>query len=187
MSALETTPWTLAEFFAWREEQEERYELVGGFPLKMQAGATQRHDAIIVNIVADLGSKLRGTPCRMFSAAGSVETSPGQIRRPDVGVDCGPRNPNGYHTAEPTVIIEVLSRSTGRFDKMGKLQEYKGLPTLRRLVILDTHDAMATHWRRDAGGEWQEIRVRGILGAIELDAIDAVLLMNDLYAGVSFD
>jgi Uma2 family endonuclease len=187
MSALETKPWTLAEFFAWQDLQDERYELVGGFPLRMQAGATQRHDAIVLNVLAELRNRLRGKRCQPFTADGSVETFPGQIRRPDAGVDCGPREPDGYHATEPTVIVEVLSRTTRRFDKMGKLQEYKGLPTLRHLVVLDSREAMATHWRRDADGSWREIPVRGILGAIELDAVDVVLLMNDLYDGVSFD
>ena len=187
MSALETKPWTIDEFFAWQEEQEERYELVGGFPLKMQADATRRHDAIVLNVLAELRDRLRGKPCQPFTADGSVETLPGQIRRPDAGVDCGPRDPDGYHASEPTVIVEVLSRTTRRFDKMGKLEEYKGLPTLRHLVIVDSREAMATHWHREAGGEWQKTSIRGILGAVELDAIDVVLLMADIYDGVSFD
>ena len=126
---------------------------------------------------------LRGKPCQPFTADGSVETLPGQIRRPDAGVDCGPRDPDGYHASEPTVIVEVLSRTTRRFDKMGKLEEYKGLPTLRHLVIVDSREAMATHWHREAGGEWQKTSIRGILGAVANAAVAGVGLLGGNFAG----
>jgi len=80
--------WSIEEFFAWQERQPERYELVDGFPIRMMAGAKNVHDDIVVNILAELRNQLRGVSCRPFTSDGSVETKPGQIRRPDVGVDC---------------------------------------------------------------------------------------------------
>ncbi len=44
-------PWTLDEFFAWRQGQPDRYELVGGRPLRMMAGAKNVHDDIVVNVL----------------------------------------------------------------------------------------------------------------------------------------
>jgi hypothetical protein len=43
-------PMTPEEFFRWQLEQEERYELVDGFPVRMETGASERHDRIVVNI-----------------------------------------------------------------------------------------------------------------------------------------
>ena len=79
-------PWTIDAFFAWQERQAERYELVGGFPLRMMAGTRNVHDDIVVNVLAEMRRQLRGGPCRPFTADGSVETLPGQIRRPGLGV-----------------------------------------------------------------------------------------------------
>ena len=76
--------WTIEEFFAWQEKQPERYELVDGFPVRMMAGAKNVHDDIVVNVLAELRNQLRGTACRPFTGDGSIETKPGQIRRPDV-------------------------------------------------------------------------------------------------------
>ncbi|MBE7190653.1 CBS domain-containing protein [Jatrophihabitans endophyticus] len=47
--------WTVDAFFAWQEKQVERYELVGGFPLKMMAGTRNVHDDIVVNVLANGG------------------------------------------------------------------------------------------------------------------------------------
>ncbi len=105
-------PWTIDRFFAWQAGQTDRYELVGGFPVRMMAGARNVHDDIVVNLLAELRGQLRGTGCRPFTGDGSVETLPGQIRRPDVGVDCGIRDPNALKAALPRLVIEVLSPTT---------------------------------------------------------------------------
>lgn len=86
---------TVEQFFAWQEGRAERYELVNGQPLRIMAGAKNVHDDIVVNLVGELREQVRGSGCRPFTGDESVETRPGQIRRPDVGADCGPRDPNG--------------------------------------------------------------------------------------------
>ncbi len=108
MSLLETRPWTLDEFFAWQAGEDERYELVNGFPAKMITGASNRHDVVKSNIQGELRNRLKGKPCRPFTGDGAVETLPGQIRRPDAGIDCGAFDPDGYLAAGPVVVFEVL-------------------------------------------------------------------------------
>ncbi len=95
MSDPAVKPWTVDQFFAWQARQTERYELVSGVPVRMMAGAGNVHDDIVVNLLAELRGQLRGSGCRPFTDDGSLETLPGQIRRPDVGVDCGQRDPDG--------------------------------------------------------------------------------------------
>lgn len=115
--------WTVEEFFAWQEKQAERFELVDGFPVRMMAGARNVHDDIVVNLIGELRDQLRGSGCRPFTGAGSVETKPGQIRRLDVGVDCGRRDPNGTKAVSPRLVVEVLSPGTRDFDTFDKLDD----------------------------------------------------------------
>ena len=96
---------------------------MNGQPLEMTAGAKNVHDDIVVNLVIELGTRLRGGPCRPITGDGSVERRPGQIRRPDVGVDCGARDPNGTKAALPKLVVEVLSPSARDFDTVAKLDE----------------------------------------------------------------
>jgi hypothetical protein len=74
---------------------------VNGFPVRMMAGARNVHDDIVVNLIGELREQLRGSGCRPFTGGGSIETKPGQIRRPDAGVDCGHRDPNGTKADSP--------------------------------------------------------------------------------------
>nr|WP_294547473.1 Uma2 family endonuclease [uncultured Rhodopila sp.] len=98
-------PWTVEQFFEWQSAQTERYELVDGFPVRMMTGARNVHDDIVVNLLAELRGQLRGSGCRPFTGDSSVETLPGQIRRPDVGVDRGRRDPDAFKAALPRLVI----------------------------------------------------------------------------------
>src|SRR5580692_2022766 len=104
--------WTVEQFFEWQARQTERYELVDGFPVRMMAGARNVHDDIVVNLLAELRTQLRGSGRRPFTGDGSIETIPGQIRRPDAGVDCGQRDPESMQAALPRMVAEVLSPNT---------------------------------------------------------------------------
>lgn len=179
-------PWTVDAFFAWQERQADRYELVGGFPLKVTATAPNLHDDIVVNLVALVGGQLRGTPRRLFTGRGSVETSKGQIRRPDLGVDCGRRDPNGFKAAEPRLVLEVLSPGTRDFDTFEKLGEYKAVEALDHLVFVEPDMPLLVHWSRDAGRGWVRRDVEGLDAAVELADLGVTLSLAEVYDGVAF-
>ena len=46
------------EFLLWCLDQEDRYELVNGVPVKMMAGASRAHDRVAVNLIASLLGQL---------------------------------------------------------------------------------------------------------------------------------
>ena len=184
MSEIAIRPWTIAEFFTWQERQDKRYELVGGFPLEMMTGASNRHADIVANILLALGEKLRGKPCRPFTADGGVQTLPGQIRRPDLGVDCGPRDPAGYIAAEPVVLFEVMSPSTRNFDRYRKIVEYQAVASVRHIVFVEPSRPMVRLWSRERN--WREQSVEGLEASVPLEAIGIMLNMSAIYEGVSF-
>lgn len=179
-------PWTVDAFFSWQERQAERYELVGGFPLKMMAGTRNVHDDIVVNCLLSIGNQLRGSPCRPFTADGSVETPPGQIRRPDLGVDCGRRDPNGFKAAEPRLVLEVLSPGTRDFDTFEKLGEYKAVESLDHLVFVEPDLPLVVHWTRDPDRGWQRRDVEGLDSALAMPDLGVVLSVAEIYDGVEF-
>src|SRR5262249_10274870 len=147
--------WTVKEFFAWQEGQADRYELVDGFPVRMMAGARNVHDDIVVNVLAELRDQLRGRDCRPFTGDGAIETKSGQIRRPDVGVDCGRRDPNATK-ASPRVVVEILSPTTRDFDTIDKLDEYKTVESLDRIVVIEPNAPQVIVWARAEDRSWRQ-------------------------------
>ena len=179
-------PWTVDAFFAWQERQSDRYELVGGRPLKMMAGARNVHDDIVVNLLAELRAQLRGGPCRPFTGDGSVETFPGQIRRPDLGVDCGRRDPNGLKASAPRLVVEVLSPGTRDFDTFEKLGEYKAVASLDHIVFVEPDAAQVAHWIRDPDRNWERHIIEGLDESLDLPDLGVSLPLREIYEGVAF-
>jgi Uma2 family endonuclease len=179
-------PWTVEQFFEWQSAQTERYELVGGVQVRMTAGARNVHDDIVMNLLAEFRGQLRGSGCRPFTGDSSIETLPGQIRRSDVGLDCGRRDPDAFKAALPRVVVEVLSPSTRDFDTFEKLAEYKQVDSLETIMVVEPNAPEVVVWSRDMSRAWLRRIVEGLDQTVSLPAIEVVLPLTEIYDGVVF-
>jgi Uma2 family endonuclease len=177
---------TVEEFFLWQEGQPELYELVEGHPLRLMAGASRRHDQIVVNIIAELRDQLRGGPCRPFTSDTSVATSADKRRRPDAGVECGELRDDDLTAQSPRLVVEVLSPSTREFDMFGKLDEYKLVDSLDYILLVEPNAPQAILWRRGPDRAWEHQAYEGLDREIGLAELGVALRLDDLYAGLTF-
>ena len=184
MAELARKTWSLDDFFAWQDRQEDRYELVDGEPLRMQSGVSGAHVQASTNILVSLGNQLRGKNCRPFHGEWSVQTKRGQIRRPDIGVDCGKFDPKSYFARAPVMVAEILSPTTRDFDTYRKAEEYKLIPSLRRILLVDPNRAEVFMWLRTEGGEWEYSTIEGLEAAIDMPEIEASLPMAEIYRDI---
>lgn len=168
---------TEAEYLAWEEAQEYRYEFDGFRPVAMNGG-TLGHELIQGNLKAALVFGLRGGPCKAFGPTARVPTSQGRYRYPDAVVTCGAFDPATRDVTTPITIFEVMSDSTMNADRGQKLVEYRAIPSLTRYIMLEQASVMATvvtrvddHWRIDVvrGGETLDLPEFGL--ALSMDAI----------------
>jgi Uma2 family endonuclease len=173
-----------SEFFEFLQSQNERWELVDGQPV-MMAGANQRHQAVVANTAGSLFGQLRGSKCRPTTADTAVSLPGGSIRYPDIVVDCGPRNDESLVATMPTVVIEVLSRSTQNFDSQVKVIEYKADPAIRCIVLVNPDDTRSILHRR-IETEWEVTIYRDINDVIDLPEIGASLALREIYEGLDF-
>lgn len=156
MAAAKIKEMTVDEFLVWNLSQDERYELVDGFPvpLRSMAGATHSHDQIVVNLIIALGNQLRGTGCRPTTPDTAVRTSIKRVRRPDVTIECAPPEPKALEARNPVAAFEVLSPTTRKHDRTVKLAEYMRHPALRTIVHIDPDVMDVVIYRREADGKW---------------------------------
>jgi Uma2 family endonuclease len=182
---------TQEEFFAWQERQDKLYELVDGLPVlppKMMTGASQRHDRIVVNIIASLHRQLRDTPCRPTTDDLAVRIPAGNVRRPDVTVECGGQGgADELAVREPRAVIEVLSPSTMNFDRIRKLPEYQTILSIAYILLIDSATPRVDLWSREADGRWLQVKHNGLSARVELKAIGAVLPLADVFEGLEFE
>lgn len=177
-----TTP---EDFFAWLPGQEGRYELVGG-EVVMMAGAGRRHDAIVVNLISAVRPQTRGGPCQTFTSDTYVATAGSNRRMPDMGVDCGKPDDNALVADKPSLVVEVLSPTTGSFDVTVKLAEYQGVPSLDYILLVDTENPTVHIYRRGADGLWQDEVLAGLETIVALDKLKIFLPLEVIYEGLEF-
>ncbi|MDA8249468.1 MAG: Uma2 family endonuclease [Rhodospirillales bacterium] len=152
--ALHKPQMTRAQFFAWAEAQDTRYEFDGFQPVAMTGGSVN-HSVMTNNIHRALYARLKGSGCRPLGPDAGVATVDDAVRYPDALVTCT-RVTGTARTVEGVVVVfEVLSPTSGRTDRIVKLREYRAVPSIRRYVILEHASIGLTVFARaDGDAAW---------------------------------
>jgi Uma2 family endonuclease len=101
-------------------------------------------------------------------------------------VDCGRRDPNATKAALPRVVVEVLSPTTRDFDTIDKLDEYKMVESLERIVVIEPNAPEVIVWARGEGRSWRKAMRRGLDQEVEMPEIGVMLPLKEIYDGVEF-
>jgi Uma2 family endonuclease len=177
-------PMTLAEFLAWEDRQELRYEFDGLRVIAM-AGGTGAHAAIKSNLAVALHPRLRGKPSQFFGSALKFLTGEGTVRYPDAMIVCALVGPKAKFVENPTIVFEVLSPSTTDTDRIVKAREYEATPSVRRYVMLEQDSAAAVVYAR-VGESWtHDILLAD--SSLAQPEIELDFPLTELYDGVEFE
>jgi Uma2 family endonuclease len=175
--------YTHAEYLALEASSNVKHEYLDG-QIYAMAGGTPDHAALAAAVIGLLFPELRTGRCRAHDSDLRVRVpATGLSTYPDVTVVCGPREhdpEDELAVTNPTLIVEVLSRSTEGYDRGEKFEHYKRLPSLRQYVLVAYRERRVDVWTRDAHGEWMSTVARdGELAA--LASIGARLDVSELY------
>ncbi len=168
-----------ADYLAGEQDGEIRHELVDGQAYAM-TGASDYHNKLSGNMMFELmkGLRAKGSPCTVYVNDMKVKVKQ-NFYYPDVMVVCNPIDKvNNYYKTQPSMIVEVLSRSTRRFDKTHKRVTYQTLETLQEYVLVDQERAEIEVFTRQSG--WQaEYFYPG--DTIHFQSIDVAVAVEDIY------
>ncbi len=167
--------------------QNERWELIGGRVVRLMVGARWEHARIVGNIAFSLESSFRGcgSSCQTFTESFYMkERALVSQLLPDVMVVCGDLEPGATSTAEPVVLVEVLSVGSVGRDRYEKWHIYQQLPTLRHYVLVEQNRPhMEVYDRVD--GTWAGFRVLdGMDAVLTLPALDVAIPLAEIYRRV---
>jgi len=141
----------------------------------------------VVNIIRSLGNQLRGGPCRPTTSDLAVRIPAGNIRRPDVTIECGQADRRDMTVRDPRVVVEVLSPSTMSFDRFKKVVEYQTVGTLTHILLVDTEVPRIDVLARSGSETWASTRYEGLDAKIDLPTINASLDLAEVFEGMDFD
>jgi len=159
-----------------------KHEFIDGEAYAM-AGASESHNLLSLNMASELRNQLKGTPCRTFIADMKVKVA-NDFFYPDVMVVCQQDNDFDYYKQSPVIIVEILSKSTRKFDKNAKRLKYQNISTLEEYVLIDQTIAEIEVFKKKE--HWQSFYY--YLGdAITFESLGVTVLVEDIYYQVNND
>lgn len=144
------------------------------------------HETIVTNLSDLLAPGVRRARCRKFTNATIVTRDGRYGYRPDLAVSCdaadlGPgEHQRACRLQAPSLIVEVLSRSTATLDLGDKVLVYTRLASLASYLVIDSRRRWAVAYRRDAAGAigpMEEI-------AASFETAYGTLSLDEFYDGV---
>ncbi|WP_437834180.1 Uma2 family endonuclease [Sorangium sp. So ce1153] len=175
--------YTYAEYLALEASSNVKHEYLDG-QIYAMAGGTPEHAALAAAVIGLLFPELRRGRCRAYDADLRVRVpSTGLATYPDVTVVCGPLErdaEDGQAVTNPTLIVEVLSRSTEEYDRGDKFDHYKNLTSLSQYVLVSHRERSVEIWTRGVDGSFTSAIARE--GDVaHLVSIGAQLDVRELY------
>lgn len=173
---------TADEYLALERVAATKHELWDGAVFAM-GGAGLAHNVIAANLTRLLGNLLVDRPCVVLPSDMKVHVpaTDGYVY-PDVSVVCGEVqfvDDERDVITNPSLIVEVLSPSTERFDRGDKFAGYRSLASVECNLLVSAQRVMIEQYERREDGSWVllehraggMVRVRGIEGGIAVDEV----------------
>jgi Uma2 family endonuclease len=157
-----------------------KHEFIDGDVYAM-AGASEYHNLLSLNMAVELRNELKGSPCRTFIADMKVKVA-NDFFYPDVMVVCQQDNGFDYYKQSPVIIVEVLSKSTRKFDKTAKRLKYQSIPTLEEYVLIEQTIGEIEVFKRK---EYWQSSYYYLGDAITFESLGITVLVEDIYYQVN--
>ncbi|HKC66143.1 MAG TPA: Uma2 family endonuclease, partial [Pyrinomonadaceae bacterium] len=156
------------------------------------AGESPEHSTICFNLAVSVGTQLKDTPCRGFSPNMKVRAGKsGLYAYPDLMVVCDEpifHDEQRDVVTNPTVIFEVLSRSTEAYDRGEKFLRYRSeIETLRDYVLVSQDRPRIELFSRQPDGTWPCSEITGLAEVLSLPSINCEIALADVYSRIVFE
>jgi Uma2 family endonuclease len=181
--------YTLEEYLRKEANSVEKYEFINGQIIKVPF-AKGPHNIISANMIFEFISNFRKLEEKYI-----VFPSDQKVYFPslDEGVYADAlavcKKPLYWDDEElllinPFLVVEVLSKSTQRYDRTGKFEKYKTLESFKEYVMIRQNEPYAEVWYRKQPGIWHETIITDINGDIPLQSVGIKISMRSIYENV---
>ena len=183
--------YTLEEYLRKEANSTHKHEFINGEIIKMP-NARYNHNLIAMNIAVDLSYQTENSD-KNYQILGSDQ----KIYFPslDEGVYADALavcekplflDNDDLLLINPILVVEVLSKSTQKYDRSGKFDKYKTLESFKEYVMIRQDICYAEVWYRERPGLWHETIVTDIEGKLPLQSLGVEISMKRIYKNVSF-
>jgi Uma2 family endonuclease len=181
--------YTPEEYLALEETAEYKSEYHDGEIIPITGGTTN-HNRITLNVCRKFPYTIKGQPYEIFSA--DVRLWIPATRRyvyPDVMVIEGKpiyQGKKATTVTNPTIIFEVLSKSTEAYDKTDKFRFYRSIPTFQEYILIDQNVYHLEHYSKTGEKQWKFTEYDSEEDVISLASVEFQFTLSELYDRVDF-
>ncbi|RAM49151.1 MAG: Uma2 family endonuclease [Hapalosiphonaceae cyanobacterium JJU2] len=181
--------YTPEEYLALEEVAEFKSEYWDGEIVAM-AGGSINHNRIVGNVYTYLKFHLRGKNQEPFMSDLRLWIPRyRQYTYPDILVIQG--NPALYNNridtiTNPLLIVEVLSKSTQKYDHTDKFRFYRSIPDFREYVLINQYEFQIEQYIKTGKGEWLFREYETEDAIINFVSIDLEMAIANIYESVDF-
>jgi Uma2 family endonuclease len=141
---------TVDQYLPWAMAQGGRWELIDGRPVKM-ASETLYHIRVKLYVCVAIMDAIEasGLDLHALTDGATVRIDPRNANEPDCLVYAGPERPGeDLEVPDPVVVVEVVSPTSSKRDKVKKRADYFSLPSVEHYLVVDPVERTVQHIRR---------------------------------------
>jgi Uma2 family endonuclease len=178
--------YTPQEYYALEREAAYKSDYYNGEIFAMSGGMS-RHSLISANITGEMRQRLKGKPCAAYASNQRLKAKATGFRcYPDVSIYCGkleydPEDSQSETAINPTVVFEVLSKSSERYDRGFKARNYRRIESLAAYILVSQTAAEVEVYTRDEDGDWKLHEINGLDSSVHIPGVDLMLPMGEIY------
>jgi Uma2 family endonuclease len=176
---------TVEEYLELTKTSEIKYEYYRGEIFAM-AGASNRHNVLFKNVYGELFGKLKGKSCQPYGSDLRIHIPQNTLYTyPDISIICKnilDEKSNDNSVIEPTVLIEILSPPTEKYDRGEKFQLYKKIPSLKEYILISSEDVNIEVFRLKENGQWARQEHKNIDEVMEIACLKLSFSLQEIYA-----
>lgn len=170
----------------------EKHEYYKGKISSMRDAFSIKHHEISSNTLCEIGQKLKGTKFEIFGSNFRLYVPRIEFYAyPDMTIVSGKvlvkDDGESDNLLNPSVIIELLSKSTRNYDMGEKFTLYRDIDTLKEYILIDTEKVYVQKHIRNADNSWQLTDYKSLDNAFIIDTVQISLSLKDIYESISFE
>jgi Uma2 family endonuclease len=183
--------YSIEEFLDYVEPKNAKYELLLG-ELMMMAGSTIGHALIRNNVSTSLKSNFDKKGCITLQESVYLKVIHEDLTLflPDVMVTWDTKNLDlkSRFVVNPTIIVEILSESTERYDRGEKWAHYRKIPSLKYYILVSqSQPKVEVYGRPHAQSLFYLQDFEGLDAIVDLKILDIQIPMRNIYEGIAFE
>jgi len=190
--AIQTSPrlYSIEEYLEHEETAECRSEYHDGVIIPMTGGSIN-HNQIIINLVIALTLSLKEQNYRVY--ANDLRLWIPRYREytyPDILIIQGePIFQEGRKdtVVNPSIIIEVLSKSTSSKDRGDKFTYYRSIPEFQEYILIDQYQVHIEQFSKTPEGNWLFKEFNDEAGILTLVSANYQIAHRQIYERINFE